>query len=267
MNSLWLCLGTLTRIPVPMPSKVDARVAGWSLALSSLGAAVLAVCAVAPWWVADLADVSATPLLQAAVMVATVAWLTRGMHLDGLADTADGLGCGKPPEQALAIMKRSDIGPFGVVTLLLVLLVQVSALSQLLTQLGPTLGGAAFAVALVTSRAVLVLLGTSLYPAARPAGLGQSVASSVRAPQAVVGLALLAGVVAGILAWAGQDGLTARASTWIVASVPLGLLAGLVRAVTARDRFGGMTGDVYGAAIEVTFTAALVTAALGLTVA
>ena len=61
---------------------------------------------------------------------AVPAALTRGLHLDGLADTADGLGSGKPAEDALRIMKQSDIGPFGVITLLFVLLAQVAALDR-----------------------------------------------------------------------------------------------------------------------------------------
>ncbi|NEA02421.1 adenosylcobinamide-GDP ribazoletransferase, partial [Streptomyces sp. SID10116] len=55
----------------------------------------------------------------------------RGLHLDGLADTADGLGSAKPADDALRIMKQSDIGPFGVITLLFVLLAQVAVLFQL----------------------------------------------------------------------------------------------------------------------------------------
>ncbi|MYV40156.1 adenosylcobinamide-GDP ribazoletransferase, partial [Streptomyces sp. SID1328] len=73
----------------------------------------------------------AGPLLAAVASAAVPAALTRGLHLDGLADTADGLGSGKPAEQALAIMKRSDIGPFGVLTLVLTLLAQVAALAGL----------------------------------------------------------------------------------------------------------------------------------------
>ncbi|NEE30554.1 adenosylcobinamide-GDP ribazoletransferase, partial [Streptomyces sp. SID7982] len=71
------------------------------------------------------------PLLAAVASVAVPAALTRGLHLDGLADTADGLGSGKPAEDALRIMKQSDIGPFGVITLLLVLLAQVAVLFEL----------------------------------------------------------------------------------------------------------------------------------------
>lgn len=267
MNALWLCLGTLTRIPVPMPKKVDDRVAGWSLVLAPIGGLLLAVCAVAPWVLADLvSDVSATPMLQAVLMIGSVAWLTRAMHLDGLADTADGLGSGKPADEALAIMKKSDIGPFGVITVLLVLLVQVAALAQLLLLLGPTHTLVVFTVALVASRAVLVLLGTPLHPPARQSGLGQTVAQTVVGPMATVGVILLAIVVGLLVLLADHRGLGPGALVWVIASVPLGLLAGLVRAITVRDRFGGMTGDVYGDAVEVTFTATLVAAALGLTV-
>src|SRR5580692_6213436 len=70
------------------------------------------------------------PLLAAALAVATLAAGSRGLHLDGLADLADGLGSRRPAGQALEIMKRSDIGPFGVVTLVFALLIQVAALAQ-----------------------------------------------------------------------------------------------------------------------------------------
>ncbi len=73
----------------------------------------------------------ASPLLAAVGSVAVPAVLTRGLHLDGLADTADGLGSGKPAEDALRIMKQSDIGPFGVLALVFVVLGQVAALAQL----------------------------------------------------------------------------------------------------------------------------------------
>ena len=72
----------------------------------------------------------AGPLLGSALAVITLAVLTRGLHLDGLADTADGLGSRRPAAGALEIMRRSDIGPFGVAVLVLTLLLQVTALTQ-----------------------------------------------------------------------------------------------------------------------------------------
>ncbi len=92
------------------------------------------------------------------------------MHLDGLADTSDGIGSRRPPDEALTIMKRSDIGPMGVATLVLVLLVDAAALAS------PHLTGskllAAVACLPMVGR-VAVLTGTGRWaPNARPGGFG-----------------------------------------------------------------------------------------------
>ncbi|WP_344282782.1 adenosylcobinamide-GDP ribazoletransferase, partial [Actinomadura napierensis] len=104
-------------------------------------------------------------LLAAALAVGTAAVLTRALHLDGLADLADGLGSGRPAADALAIMKRSDLGPFGVVTLLLVLLIQVAALAS-----APHAAVAAL-LAAVTGRLALPWACRAGVPSARPGGL------------------------------------------------------------------------------------------------
>ena len=118
------------------------------------------------------------PLLAAVATAAVPAVLTRGLHLDGLADTADGLGSAKPAEDALRIMKQSDIGPFGVITLLFVLLAQVAALSELYGESWAH-GAVAAAVAATVARLALTQASRQGVPAARPEGLGAIVAATV----------------------------------------------------------------------------------------
>jgi hypothetical protein len=125
---LRLAFGTLTILPVKPPAHVDRDTAGWAMTFAPLVGLVLAALVGVPLWF--LSDAGAgSPFLLAALTIGALAWLTRAMHLDGLADVADGLGSGRRGEDALAIMKKSDIGPFGVATLLLVLLIQVTALA------------------------------------------------------------------------------------------------------------------------------------------
>ncbi|MGA9748939.1 MAG: adenosylcobinamide-GDP ribazoletransferase, partial [Nocardioides sp.] len=148
MNAVRLAVGTLTVFPVRAPS-VDRRTAGLAMALAPLvGLALGIVVLVVIVLVGDLVP----PLLAAVLVVGLLALLTRGMHLDGLADTADGLGSGRPPPEALDVMRRGDVGPFGVVTLVLVLLAQVVAIAaMLLTPDGPV----GVAAAIVVSRLAL----------------------------------------------------------------------------------------------------------------
>jgi adenosylcobinamide-GDP ribazoletransferase len=186
------------------------------------------------------------PLLAAALAVTAAAVLTRALHLDGLADFADGLGSGRPADEALAIMKRSDIGPFGVVTLVLVVLLQVSALARA-QELGR--GPVAVLAAAVAARLAITLACRRGVPAARPGGLGALVAGSVRLlPAGVLVLAALA---------------AAGAVRWIFAvAIAAGLAVSVAATMLAVRRLGGITGDVLGALAEITATTCLIVTAL-----
>ncbi|MGZ4428832.1 MAG: adenosylcobinamide-GDP ribazoletransferase [Nocardioidaceae bacterium] len=298
MNALRLCFGTLTILPVRPPGELDRRTGGWAMVLAPLAALALTVPAYAlirllHWqqsaYVYALGAVGArveTPsrlpaLLVAGLLVGLVAVLTRAMHLDGLADTADGLGSGKPAEQALGIMRKSDIGPFGVVTLVLVLLVQVAALQQLLSR---GLGLPAVAAALVVSRLMLPVACSRGIRGARSDGLGALVAGSVGRVQLLLsaGLATACLLVAFVAALPlRQPTLVAQGALTVVTyrhgPVPASLVPPVVGSVVwpvllllgallvgglllwrCVRRFGGITGDVLGACVEATFTAALV---------
>ena len=160
------------------------------LLLGGIAAAVLVV--------ADH-PLGAGPLTAAGLAVAALALLTRGLHLDGLADLADGLGSGQPAAIALDIMRRSDIGPFGIVTLVLTLVIQVGALAHA-EAAGDGRGPAALIAAVVTGRLALTWACRRGVAAARREGLGALVAGTVRPAVAVgITLAVLAAAVSGHL--------------------------------------------------------------------
>lgn len=263
-DSLRLAFGTLTILPVKPPTHVDRDTAGWAMTFAPLVGLVLATLLGVPLWL--LSDAGAgSPFLLAALTIGALAWLTRAMHLDGLADVADGLGSGRRGEDALAIMKKSDIGPFGVATLLLVLLIQVTALA---TCIGAGYGALALGSALVISRLMISFLCRK-YSAARPDGLGSLVAHSVSRGQEFLAHALMwGGLIAVTVAARGEDRRLANVldadplgGFWFtVVIVAIALPVQLSR--RAATRFGGATGDLYGAGVEIMFTSLLVALAL-----
>ncbi|MFB8399479.1 adenosylcobinamide-GDP ribazoletransferase [Streptomyces yangpuensis] len=246
--------GTLTVLPARI-TRWDRPAARTGMACAPLAGLVVGVLAAVPG--ALLLLLGGGPLLAAAVTVAVPAALTRGLHLDGLADTADGLGSAKPADEALRIMKKSDIGPFGVIALVIVLLVQTAALAELYAD-SWVRGALAVVVAAVTARLALTLASREGVPPARPEGLGAAVAGVVPRPAAA---ALAALVTVAAAAAALPVGLPAAARS--AAAVLAALLAaeGLLRRCVRR--FDGVTGDVFGALAEVAATTALIVLALG----
>ena len=195
--------------------------------------------------VLGLAAVGLPAAVAGLLGVGLLALATRGMHVDGLADTADGLGCYGPPERALAVMRDGGAGPFAVVTLLVALGAQAAALAALT---GPGVVAAA-ALAGATGRAGFAWCARRGVPAARPTGLGATVAGSQ--PRWVAPLWWAALAAAGLAAVPGRPWQGPLAVA-VAAAVVVGLSA------HTRRRFGGTTGDVLGAANELAVTAALV---------
>ncbi|WP_407286217.1 adenosylcobinamide-GDP ribazoletransferase [Streptomyces sp. BP-8] len=253
-DALRFAFGTLTVLPVRV-TRFDRAAARGGMLCAPLAGLVVGLCAAALG--GALLLLGGGPLLAAVGTAAVPAVLTRGLHLDGLADTADGLGSGKPAEDALRIMKQSDIGPFGVITLLFTLLAQVAALSELYAT-GWAHGALAAAVAAVTARGALTLASRTGVPAARPEGLGAAVAGAVPLRAALPCAALVAAGCAGAgAAFGGYGALHAGLAAL------LGLGLGELLLGHCRRRFGGVTGDVFGALAESAGLAALVVLALG----
>ncbi|MFI8187867.1 adenosylcobinamide-GDP ribazoletransferase [Streptomyces sp. NPDC085946] len=253
-DGLRFAFGTLTVLPVRV-TRWDRDAARGGMLCAPLAGLVVGAAAAAAGLV--LLALGAGPLLAAVATAAVPAVLTRGLHLDGLADTADGLGSGRPAEDALRIMKQSDIGPFGVLTLLLVLLAQVAALAQAYG--GSWARGAlAAVVAAAAARLALTLAARTGVPAARPEGLGAAVAGVVPVRGAVLAaLAVLAVCAAGGALLGRPDAVRAA----LAVAAALGAAELLLRHCTRR--FGGVTGDVFGGLAETAATTALVVLSLG----
>ncbi|MEV6049558.1 adenosylcobinamide-GDP ribazoletransferase [Streptomyces sp. NPDC052107] len=254
LHGLRFAFGTLTVLPVRV-HRWDREAARGGMLTAPVAGLVVGACAAGPGLLLLL--LGAGPLLAAVASVAVPAALTRGLHLDGLADTADGLGSGKPAEDALRIMKQSDIGPFGVITLVLVLLAQVAVLAQLYGDSWAR-GALAAVVSAITARLALTLAARAGVPAARPEGLGAAVAGVVPVPGAV---AVTAAFTIGSAAWGTAFGPYGAVRTAAAVLLSLAVTELLLRRCVSR--FGGVTGDVFGALEETAATTSLIVLSLG----
>jgi adenosylcobinamide-GDP ribazoletransferase len=243
MSGFRRAVALFTVVPGGRPGGLDRASASAAMRWLPLIGALLGAVAGLPA-VAVLHWRAPAHLLGAAAAVVLLVLLTRALHLDGLADTVDGLGSRAPAERALEIMRRSDIGPFGVTAIVLVLTVDVAALDSYAggCQWWPL---AALAVAAATGRLAALLAAHVSVPSARPDGFGAHAAgtqtSSVLAAESVAvlgfGAAMAAWVHAGIAAW--------------VIGQAAAVLATVGFLLHVRRRIGGVTGDVFGAMIEV----------------
>lgn len=245
-------LGLFTIIPMP-PREIDRRAAAGAMAALPLTGLLLGSLAGLIVWAGVTIGV---PVVGALGGLAVLAGCTGGLHLDGVADTADGLGSRKPAEEALEVMKRSDIGPMGVIALLMVLLLQAGAIVDLTTALPPV--GAAAVVALAAACGRTAILFASRGPTARPGGFGSLMEGTPSVLAVMLNVLAVLGLAAG-LGWALQHGMGAAA---FLAAVAVALLAGLGWGRHVRRRLGGTTGDVFGSIAELTQTVALVALAV-----
>ncbi|TCC23679.1 adenosylcobinamide-GDP ribazoletransferase [Kribbella speibonae] len=260
-DGLRLSFGTLTVLPAGMPSRVDRNVGGRAMVLAPVVGAVVGGIAAAVIALAQLVKPDAD-LLAAVLGVLVVAGLSGALHLDGLADFADALGSRRDRETMLRIMKQSDIGPFGVVAIVGVLLLDVAALTACLQA---DFGWQALLIATTASRLTLPWSCRTSIPAARPDGLGTIVATTVRPLTAVaVTTAVLAAAVG--LTWfttsSTSTGTTASHLIGAAIAVLLAVATSLVTSRRAYRALGGTTGDVLGATVELALPVALLALAL-----
>lgn len=233
-----LALTFLTKLPWPWKGEAAPEDLARSLFWFPWVGAVLGLIFLGGWLA--LSRVLPTPA-AAALLVCLTVWITGGLHLDGLADTVDGLGGGKDPEERRRIMKDSRVGAFGVLGLILVLLVKFA----FFLALGDKGWRAEYILYPMVSRWSMVYLAYVSDYARPEGGLGQAMTTGV-SPQVARGASLSAIILAVILL--GFKGLV----LWAGAGVLIWLMSRYF-----RRTLGGVTGDVLGAANEIVEVAVL----------
>ncbi len=237
-----IALQFLTTLPVRLSEQPTAHTCGRSLLYYPLVGLIIGLLLCVIGWLLH----GSSPYIVAAIMLSVWVLITGGLHLDGLADSADawigGLG---DRQRTLDIMKDPYCGPIAVVTLILVLLLKFTAL----TQLASNQHWIALLLAPVLGRTILLVLFLTT-PYVRAEGLGHLL--SLHMPRGQTQYVVLATLVAIFLFWGLQ-------ALWLMVAIGLGFV--VLRGLMMR-RLGGATGDTAGALTEITETIALLISAL-----
>ncbi|MDO8484647.1 MAG: adenosylcobinamide-GDP ribazoletransferase [Candidatus Limnocylindrales bacterium] len=242
-GELRAALAMLTRLPVASQSGVGTGARAFAIVGALVGLA---------GFVPLVGLGAAVPPASAILAVAAMAVLSGGIHLDGLADTADAL-VAVGPDAAERARKDPAVGAGGAATLILVLGLEVATLTLLVTGSGPLFAGVTCVVAGTASRTVPVALVRLARSRASAGGLGTWFAGRATTPDAAVALTTgLAVTIAGGLA-IGAPALLVAGLVGGIGGVALGL--GLVRARRQLD------GDLLGASVELAFAATVLAAA------
>jgi adenosylcobinamide-GDP ribazoletransferase len=182
-----------------------------------------------------------SPLVLSALLVIALVLLTGGLHLDGLMDTCDGIFGGSGRERKLEIMRDSRVGSFGVLGGVCLLLLKFALFASLDVRLLPS----ALLIVLPVSRWG-ILVAARQFPSARPIGLGAAFRQTISLQRLCIAalfslaVALLIAPVVGLLLWIG------------------GTLVAVLIGIWATHHLGGLTGDIYGAIVEITEVTLLV---------
>ena len=233
----------LTRIPVSAPPEASAQLWGKSLIYYPLvGLMIGVLLAVLHRLIGRVPD-----MMEAAMLLGVWVLITGALHLDGLADTADGIvGGHQNKDRILSIMKDPTSGPMGITAIVLILVFKFAALTVILTGNYPY---TALLIAPIAGRAMLLVLFLTL-PYLRAEGVGHWISENFPKQQVLILLIGLSLAVL-ILQWKG-----------LALLLLLALLAAYFHWDLVR-RIGGTTGDTAGAVCEVTEAAVLVFFAVG----
>ena len=240
MKSFFVALKFLTVFPWPKGSERSHVELGRSAIFFPLIGLVLGLILAL---VNFLLEPFASSGLLSVVLVAILALLTGGLHLDGVGDTFDGLGAGGDRERMLSIMDDSRTGTFGLIAIVLVLLFKIQALQSMEVD-----RWRALLVAPILGRWSMVLLGYRS-KAAKP-GLGSSLIDHLQTTHFLLATVLTLLLVTAI--WR-ANGIVMMA--WVAVLTT-------ASKIYLYRRLGGVTGDTLGAVGELSETSVIVLLAL-----
>ena len=240
IRSFFIALQFLTRLPVRLATQPDEKELGYSLFFYPLVGLIIGVILVAVGWLLN----GTPPFVMAALLITVWILLTGGLHLDGLADSADAwIGGIGDRERTLAIMKDPNCGPAGVVAIMLVILLKFAALYSLII----TLDWISGLLVIILSRMLVPLLFLTT-PYVRSNGLGSALA--MHQPRQL-NILMIISTIALIPLFTG---------TGYLELIITAITSFLIVRYAMLQRIGGMTGDTAGALIEVTETTMLLSA-------
>ena len=236
MNSFLIGLQFLTRIFVVKQSVWTEQSFGESVKFFPAVGAVLGI-----FYAAIVGAISFLnlPLFTGAVGFATMIILTGGIHCDGLMDSADGLFSGREREKILEIMKDSRAGAFGVVSMILVAVLEVSTLTELARLSTWWLCAAIYSAPIIARLMMVVTIGA--FPYARQSGMGKAFAQFTTRRTII----FAAGETILLLL-----PLILISKIFFLCAAAASLVALIVTIKFARfstRKIGGVTGDIYGA--------------------
>ncbi|WP_151716748.1 adenosylcobinamide-GDP ribazoletransferase [Acinetobacter sp. TUM15071] len=241
MTPFWIALQFLTVLPIELKTMPSAKQNGQAMLFYPLVGLLLGLILFASAMLLAKLPI----ILSAALILVLWIWLTGGLHLDGLADTADAwVGGFGDPERTLKIMKDPACGPIGVLSLVVVCLLKFVALYVLLEQ-----HMAAFLIVLpIFGRSVPVFLFLTT-PYVRTQGLGRSITDFMPKKRLWMVFVITSALLC-IFKWLG-----------LIALLVFLVMLFYMRSLFIK-RIGGMTGDTVGAAIELAETGVLLSAVI-----
>jgi adenosylcobinamide-GDP ribazoletransferase len=238
VNSFFAALQFLTIFPCP--TRIDYANAGQSAIFFPVIGLILGSILVTANF---LLEPFASAGLSSVILVSLLAFMTRGLHLDGVGDTFDGLGAGGDRDRMLSVMDDSHTGVFGLIAIVLVLFLKIHALESMDVDRWPAL-----LVATILGRWAMVLL--AYRSKAAKDGLGSRLIDHLQTKQFLLATLITLLLVAGI--WR-RNGIVMMAWVAIFTTASKSYF---------HRRLGGVTGDICGAVGELSETSVMVLLAL-----